>query len=574
MQQVLDLIQRNTAFDLNTKQVHRYLTEYGSVSGDIPKSRLDELTRILHNATALVSEAEDLVNNLGSQKGMIEKATEEELKHLHEILSSVEEFYNDYLSRVKALCQSMWAKFDLNSIFVGISVIFLGVALVVLTHLDCCVNRLSLLVLMPFVGFILASAATSFNFDFIIVIPLFIACGLLLGVFVFLWKLVIKYSKVKANSFFNSLSTDNIFAVVLCLLQGMALFSNSFVVNEDKLIPFFIQALIAVKCVQAIRKCGVSDYRKLVSRQSSRRFSKKDFKRNSISGFIFRMLIAWIAFDIVNRTAIMLKGCREEQWSCEPTDFLKPMSASTGQNSSASNRFIVTVLCTGIIPLSIRQWLRYQGNLNGISFIVLCVKYTLPLAFFFMCAHWVLQIVPQEMASIFPEVQLWQQIIFPQIVYCLCMATAVCVLYSPLYIYTVFKHKKDSFSERMKSLQDTGDNSKIIHALVREVKQNWEGLDGNKPAAEETGEDDANTPMVYGLATVYSSVILVLCLAVAMPLMMLMGNGMALSISLMCVQIFLLLEIHGLSHDVEPSSGEVGNSGEYHLYTHVQKKLG
>ena len=563
---MLELLQRNTAFELNAKQVHKYLTKYASISGDIPRGKLEELGKILQNATALVSEAKDLVDSLEGHGEMLRKASGEELKHLSVILSSAEKFHSDYLSGAKVLCRSMWAKFDLNSIFAGISVIFVAVALVVLALLNFSENRLSLLVLVPLIGFIIASAATSCDFNVIIVIPLYIACALLLAMFVFLQKMVLKYTQVIASGFLKKMSLDNIFAAVLCLLQCWASLSNSFVVNEDKLIAFLIQSLIGVKCVQAIWKVYPINNRNLVLRHHLRRFSKKD-KKSDISGFFLRLFIAWIAFDIVNRTAIMLRACREEQWSCVPTDFLKPQSTSADKTNLESNRFILTILCTGIIPFSLRQWLRYHGNLNGTTFIVLSVRYTVPLAFIFMCAHWMLQIVPQKMATVFPEMQVWQQVIFPQIVYSMCMATIACVLYSPLYIYTVFKNGRNSLNEGVKSLQETGDNSRIIHALVREVRQNWKRLDGKKVLAGEECEDDTNTPMVYGLGTVFSSAILVLFVAVGLPLMMLLGNGMAMSISLIFFHIFLLLEIHGLSHDAEPGDSARGNSGKcYGVY--------
>ena len=561
-EQVLDLIQRNTAFEINSKQVNRYLDEYASISGEISKSRLDNFARILHNATELVSETRDLVDKVDSHKGLIQKATMEELTRLHEKLTAIEGFYLDYLSQVKALCQSLWAKFDLNSIFAGVSVIFLGVAVVVLTLLDCG-RRLSLLAVIPTMGFTLASLVTSFSFNFIIVMSLFPLCVLVLGMFISLQKVIIKRTKVTAACLFNKLSADSVFAAVLCFLQCMALFSNSFVVNEDKIIAFFIQALIAMKCIQSLWKCGISDKRRPLLRQNSRRLPKKEPKRGSVLEFLLRLLVVWIAFDIVNRTAIVLKACREEQWSCVPSDFLKPLSALTDKDFATSNRFILTVLCTGVIPFAVRQWLRYQGNLNGPSFVVLCVKFSLPGAFLLICAHWALQMVPEERISVFSEIRLLQQIILPQMVYCLCVATVACLLYSPLCLYTVFRGRKTSFSERVQALQDPGDNTAIIHAVVQEIKQNWQGLNGNTPPVEEIGKDDANTPMVYGLATVYSSALLILFLALALPLMMLLGNGMSLSVFLMCVQMFLLLEIHGLSQDGELGSSYINDSGQW-----------
>lgn len=76
-------------------------------------------------------------------------------------------------------------------------------------------------------------------------------------------------------------------------------------------------------------------------------------------------------------------------------------------------------------------------------------------------------------------------------------------------------------------------------------------VDGKKHHVEDGTRDGESTPMVYGLATVYSSAVLVLSLAILLPLMMLLGNGMSLSLALMCAQILLLLEVHGLSQDLE-----------------------
>ena len=56
--------------------------------------------------------------------------------------------------------------------------------------------------------------------------------------------------------------------------------------------------------------------------------------------------------------------------------------------------------------------------------------------------------------------------------------------------------------------------------------------------------------------------------------MMLLGNGMALSISLIFFHIFLLLEIHGLSHDAEPGDSARGNSGKcYGVYVQFLSTL-
>ena len=556
LHEVLGLLQRNAAFELNAKQVHRYLTRYTSISGEIPKSSFQELEEILQNATEFISKAKTFLTKFGGHKEMTENASADDLLYLQGALANSESFFLDYLSRAKALCQSLWAKFDLNSIFVGISVLFIGIAVVVIALLDRDV-LLSLMAFIPFIGLGLASVVTSFNVEFIVVLPSFAVCGLILGIFVFSWRRLTTEGTV--SSFFHKLSLDTILGLIVCFLQCVALFSNSFVVNEDKIIAFFVQALVTVKCVQILWKSGLRENRKPAVRQNSKKSGKKDNKKASINVFLVKLFFAWIAFELVNRTALALKACREEQWYCEPSDFLKPLSALT--ENAASNRFFLTVLCTGVMPLLIWQWLRHQGNLNGPSFVVLCVKFTLPAAFVLMWVHWALQILPQGMNSVFPEVNLWQQIVLPQIVYCLCIAAIAGLVYSPLCIYTVFRSRRHTFNETVNSLQSTDDSSKIIHALVREIKQNWDGLNGSKTQIEDGARDDENTPMVYGLATVYSSGMLVLCLAVALPFMLLLGNGMSLSVVLMFVQMFLLLELHGLHQDVESAGNNINASG-------------
>lgn len=558
LQQVLGLLQRNTAFELNAKQVYRYLTRYTSISGEIPKSTFQELEEILQNAIAYISKANTFLNKFGRHKEMIEKASTDDLLYLQEALANAESLFLGYLSRAKALCQSLWAKFDLNSIFAGISVLFIGIAVVVIALLDRGV-RLSLMAFIPFMGLGLASVVTSFSFDFIFVFPSFAVCGLILGIFVLSWRKMVKKTEGTVTSFLCKLSLDSILALALCFLQCVALFSNSFVVNEDKIVAFFIQALVTVKCVQILWKSGLCENRKPPVRQTSKKPGKKDNKKASMNGFLVKLFFAWIAFELVNRTALALKACREEQWYCEPSDFLKPLSALT--ENAASNRFFLTVLCTGVMPLLIWQWLRHQGNLNGPSFVVLCVKFTLPAAFVLMWVHWASQIVPQEMNSVFPEVNLWQQIVLPQMVYCLCFAAIAGLVYSPLCIYTVFRSRRHTFNETVNSLQSTDDSSKIIHALVREIKQSWDSLNGSKTQVEDGERDDENTPMVYGLATVYSSALLVVFLAVSLPLMLLLGNGMSLSVVLMFVQMFLLLELHGLHQDVESGGSDISPSG-------------
>ena len=553
LKEVLDLVQRNAAFELNARQVHKYLAKYANISGEIPKSTFQELSAILQKTNTFLLETREMLIKLGGQSELAKAASMKDLLLLQDSLNNTERYFLEYLSQAKALCRSLWAKFDFNLIFVGISLLLTGIAVVVVAQFGV---RSREMALITFVGLGVPSAVTSLMFNFLVVIPSFVFGLLILGGCVHLWRQTVKRTEATARSFFGQLSIDNFLALVLFSLQCVSMFSNSFVVNEDKLLGFFIQALVTIKCIQILWKSRVRGEKlKLNTKHNFRKSSKKDKEKLTAKGSLLKLSFAWLVFEIANRTAVLFKACREEQLSCTPSEFVKPLSALTEKSSAASSRVILALFCTCVIPLSIRQWLQYQGNLNGRSLVVLCAKYfslaACGLIFFFRA----LEALPQDMSSVFPEVTTWHQIILPQMVYWLCIATIVCLLYSPLCIFTVIRDKRHSINETVSTFAGTKDGSKMIHALVKELKQNWKDLN------DDNARDDENTPLVYGLATVYSSSILVLFLAVVLPLMMLLGSGMSLSVTLLFLQMFLLLEIQGIDDDVRSEGSDIIGSG-------------
>lgn len=550
LKEVLDLIQRNAAFELNARQVHKYLTKYATISGEIPKSTFQELSTILQQTDTFLLETREVLIKLGGHSELAKAASMKDLQLLQDSLNNTERYFLEYLSQAKALCRSLWAKFDFNLIFVGISLLFTSIAVVVVAQFGV---RSREMVFITLVGLTVPSAVTSFMFNFLVVIPSFVFGLLILGGYVHLWRQTVKRTEATARSFFGQFSIDNFLALVLFSLQCVSMFSNSFVVNEDKLLGFFIQALVTIKCIQILWKSRVRGEKvKLSTKQNFRKSSKKDKEKLTAKGIILKLSFAWLVFEIANRTAVLFKGCREEQLFCTPSEFLKPLSEKA---SAASSRFILALFCTCVIPLSIRQWLLYQGNLNGQSLVVLCAKYFSLAACGLMFSHRALEVLLQDMSSVFPEVTSWHQIILPQMVYWLCIATIICLLYSPLCIFTVIRDKRHSINETVSTFAGAKDGSKIIHALVKELKQNWNDLN------DDCARDDENTPLVYGLATVYSSSILVLFLAVVLPLMMLLGSGMSLSVTLLFLQMFLLLEIQGIDDDVRSEGSDIIGSG-------------
>ncbi|KAL8611893.1 hypothetical protein ACOMHN_033638 [Nucella lapillus] len=108
---IRQVFHRVKALHLNALQVSKYLSVYGSVSSDLPAHQLHQLQTILTQAeTELQALVTSVTAGTGSP-GLLER-----LQHLADR-------YNDYLTQVRDKCQEVWAKFDLNSMTLGVVMI-------------------------------------------------------------------------------------------------------------------------------------------------------------------------------------------------------------------------------------------------------------------------------------------------------------------------------------------------------------------------------------------------------------------------------------------------------------------
>ena len=165
-------------------------------------SALKELEKILNNATSFVSKIKHVMPRVGGVEGIIEK-----LVHLHERLTCSEELFVDYLSRAKALCQSLWAKFDLNLVYAGIFVLFIAITAVGMILVNRNV-KLPVLVIVSLLSLVISSVVTSFNCEVVIIIITFFISGLILGISVLLrWMIVKRQRKTMAASLEDFLQT-------------------------------------------------------------------------------------------------------------------------------------------------------------------------------------------------------------------------------------------------------------------------------------------------------------------------------------------------------------------------------
>ena len=549
---------KTEVLQLNALQVQTYLKKYATISGEMPQAKLEALAKDLEVAEMAMNDVREF---LSSQSTPSENKTAQ-ITLLVEKLSLAEKKYFKFLAEIKELCQTLWAKFDMVSIFFGLYILVFSMLINVLflalpsevdfdpvlkTVLFClCIGgALSIVGLAVNLLGPLSATAIAFGLS---------ATG-------FLYRVIRLRTKTSQGPLlmkfpFRTLLLDDFVAFGAYILYCVAVFSNSFVVNEDIVVSYLVHSVASVVVYCAFRKLRPSIITKIFARTSTAsKKPKKDNRKTDLLSFIssdsFKLFLAVPAFFSCGRLAAVFRACREEQWTCEQSIFLQQLASLGMEDSSSANqRHLIATFSVFIIPVALRQWLSHQGNLNGLSPAVLSTKYGLVLVPLLMSLHWILQLLPPKMAALLPNLQLWHQIIIPQAVYCTCLLTIALLVWSPLFIFLILHDKDKSFSDTLESYRRTGNmDLRVIQFVFKEVKKKFDqSYNGSVTTTE--SEKQGSAPLVYGLATVYSAALCVLLVVLVLPLVMILGDGLPGSILCLFVQVLMLLEIHGCTCDL------------------------
>ncbi|EDO47657.1 predicted protein [Nematostella vectensis] len=527
-------IKRLEVLYANSLQVNQYLVKYEQVSGEIPQDKLAFLKQQFFDAQ-------------NSYLKLVEAFKAQDTNYWRnfnpEVLSELETKHVEYLTGVRKLCESLWAKFDLVSISVGVVAQVLSLYLIWNTlqnpgilrrHIDLLLGAAPILVTLGTSAFLFLPLSSK---DIVVV-----ALGGAL--FILLSAAVLKAAK-STQKLFVGTSLRDLMGIMVFLAFVAGVFSNSYIVYEDSGLTFLTSSMVAFNVIFSIAqpKAFVSKPVPKSATNGTLKKHKKDTKKFNVIQFLttnsFIILAAALLFVCCGRMNAVFRACREEQKNCQPSTFLQPMGALVGTGVNLNERFILSSLCLAIIPLSIHLWLRYQGNLNGTSPAVLCIKLAIPLAAVIIGVHWVLQIIPAATSDMFPNLQLWQQVILPEFAYWLCLLTISLLLWQPLCVYTLLRDSHTMLKSPLASQLGSREiDSRALQLVYQEVKQRWQGVErSNAPGLSD------KLPLVYGLGSVYSSPILILIGCLALPLLLLLGDGMAGSVVLMLGQMVLFLEI-------------------------------
>lgn len=515
------------ALRLNAQQISHYIQAYSKQSSEFPQKKFTVLQAMLNKAEDDSQKlATALVTSHPNDAGVVGK------------LKELESLYSDYIREIRVMCQNIWAKFDIGAML-------LGILIIIIANLFCIyLLNIPLTESLP-KGVYVGTITSSLLVAYCVYQVLFMAedVGSVLSLFMLVIDIVVILAIIigmVANKPNNGQKPEIHQEVAVCsdftmsyiaslaaLLQFAGYFSNSYVVHEDSVTAFLCHSLLMLQFYFVARQEARSTEDDISKRRKSPgRLSLNKALTNPISLMFFVSMLCSICI----RLTASFRSCREEQWTCVPSDFLMSLASLTDNANGFKNfRYFLSVCCLICTVIAVRTWLAYKGNLTGLSPSVLIFRYGTPLAAVCIALHWAVQGLPQK---ILDSLSSWQQVILPRIAYAVIISSLIILLIKPLMIYVV--------SQSDTSIPTPRSEGQVIPALFKQMKTNWKKYFTNDIQAQE------RPPMVYGLGTVFSASVLYCVLMVSLLVMLLLGDGPSPSIILALITVYLFLEVHSV----------------------------
>ncbi|XP_022102977.1 GPI ethanolamine phosphate transferase 3-like isoform X2 [Acanthaster planci] len=528
----------------NAHQVNRYLQAYSKVSDEFPRGQFNLLQNFFQEAEIAVQE-------------LLQSSAFDESRTLA-LLQKSEQVYLDYLNQVKEMCRSMWARFDLTLIILGLAVV-IGTCLisyVLLMHnynfgnraqLDSALGTLLKIIAVSIVACVLIGVTMSLTIPslhvysavLVLTVP---AVGSLLNAVVWI-AFVSAEMKVSYFLRFWTYPLKTVMAVILTFAYAACLTSNSFVINEGYVAAFLVHSL-HLACVCSVGSVFVQSKN---SKETTRKKTKTE-KSRDIGHFLTHPVTVYIllavAFHLCIRFSSLFLACREEQNPCRESELLRSLGAFSDDTGSYRNyRYFMSVASLAVIPASLTFWLNKQGNLNGGAAPMLSVAYALPIATVCICLNWGLQALPQKMLDNLPA---WQQVLLPRTAYIMLFVAFISVLWNPLCIFLI---PREDPKKKTLQVEYPGEVESVVPKIFNHLKTTWKrsSRQGKQPSDEDQDEHrEASPPVVYGLATVFSACWLLVSATVALLVALLLGDGLAPVVLTMLLQMVVYLELYAV----------------------------
>ncbi|KAH8407442.1 hypothetical protein KR222_001268 [Zaprionus bogoriensis] len=305
-----------------------------------------------------------------------------------------------------------------------------------------------------------------------------------------------------ANNWANVKRFSNLPTRLLIFASMAVFFSNSFVIQEAKILSYLLVAAILLLVHDLLQLYARVDFK--------HKFRWSQFFRSAA----LRVILASVLAICCIRFTYTLFRCREEQGNC--TDL-------GGKGKQGSGSYILSVVIIVLYATLSRLYLRSCGNLTGNAPNVLLARYGPTVASICAGGHILLA------NSAVKNIQRTHIDAMALVIYGLLLLQILVVSWAPLMTYLLPPRNPNS-------IQVNGRES-LVPEIFRKMKRMYEGDD-----AERRHE----IPVVYGLATVYSSAIISFGIFLAMVLIVLLEPRASIGL-IICIAVgAIVLSVHGL----------------------------
>ncbi|XP_076876496.1 GPI ethanolamine phosphate transferase 3, catalytic subunit [Brachyhypopomus gauderio] len=514
-------LSQEEALWINVKQVNRFLETYSSMATDIPADRLSHLRAHFSQLSS---------RYLGSMHTGAPLPPQ--------LLASMQE----YLGSVRETCRASWARFNPLKMACGLLVVC-GACVVsyVLAELSSVALRSG--VLKPVLMGGLAVATT------VAVVQLFtlgsveaswaLGAAALASELLFLWRTRRACPRGRLSP--RGLLTP---PLLVLLLRCASLLSDSYVISEGRVVTFLIFTLgvyvpVSLNWEGLLVPSAPADTQKPPGCHSPA-LPPSTVRRESTAVLVCLGVLVSCLY-----LSLSFHGCREEQGSCRPSAFLTPLSRM--QDGRLRNlHYVLSLAALFAWAFLLLRWLRHYGNLNSAGVVTFAARCLLPLASVCMGLHWAVGAAPEDSFRNLSELISLAQVTVPRVTFGLLGLGLLLLWLDPLTVYLKTRTPPSSGTPLPppRYRASTGISAQAeLHHLIPQLYQRirWSLEDGGTQGSEPDGRPAVEA---YGLGTVYSAPLVLLCGLLGLMLLLLHPEGMALAFLMLLLQAAALLHLH------------------------------
>lgn len=463
-------------------------------------------------------------------------------------------YMRGYLSLVRQMGEEVWVQFDAALMYNGLLLMFVSVLFIFLLVDGIPDDKFrevftGTFLYTVFGGLIFTAFGTLIcyllNLIDNIEISVYISTGVLSMIMV---AVVIIRSWVAICSHWQSQSRlsdwSNIIGRLLLLLSLCGLFSNSYIVEEARVLSYLLLTMVWF----LVHNFHPLKPESLVRVKSSEKQSVSWYNKSVLSALRLKLFMFVAMLSMLVRLSQYYWLCREEQIGCESISMRKTHSFDNFLTTRYCNmQYFFTLISLALFVTVARIWLRSCGNLVGFSLSVTLARYGPTIVVVCMGGFWVLQSLPKDTKSkLFLP---WQIQFLPWIVYTFVFVGLVTAFVKPLSIFVVPK-RKDNLTVPV-----YGQTNVIPHLFTQMKQLMRRGSKSSVSAADDNVGKEL--PVVYGLATAYSSVFVNIAVFVCLLVALLLGDALAPSVVLMgTTATVLLMILSAVQYEKALHSGE------------------